>query len=179
LGLKKLSENNSKFILCAMKIEIGMQAPEFSLYDSDKKKISLSDQRGHNVLLLFYPVAFTGTCTKELCAVRDTISGYNDVDAKVLAISVDTVYSLAKYKEEQNLNFPLLSDFNKEVSTAYGSLYEKFNYDMRGVSKRSAFVIDRSGIVRYAEVLENASLVPDFEAIQKTLSKLESAEPNS
>jgi peroxiredoxin len=157
-----------------MKIEIGMPAPNFSLYDSDKNKISLSDFRGHNVLLLFYPVAFTGTCTKELCSVRDNISTYNDVDAKVLAISVDTVYSLAKYKTEQNLNFPLLSDFNKEVSILFGCLYENFNYGMKGVSKRSAFVIDRVGVVQYEEILENASLIPDFEAIQKTLSKLES-----
>jgi peroxiredoxin len=162
-----------------MKIEIGIQAPDFSLYDSDKNKITLSELRGNNVLLLFYPVAFTGTCTKELCAVRDNISAYNEVDAKILAISVDTVYSLAKYKAEQNLNFPLLSDFNKEVSAAYGSLYETFNYDMRGVSKRSAFVIDRLGVVRYAEVIENASLIPDFEAIQKTLSKLEIRKPDN
>src|SRR4051812_40352485 len=93
-----------------MKLEIGQTAPAFSLYDSDKNKISLSDMKGQNVLLLFYPVAFTGTCTKELCSVRDNIALYNKVNAKVLAISVDTVYTLAKYKAEQNLNFPLLSD---------------------------------------------------------------------
>src|SRR5215475_3966990 len=100
-----------------MKIEIGQAAPEFSLYDSEKNKVALSGLHGQTVLLLFYPVAFTGTCTKELCSVRDNISLYNNVHAKVLGISVDTVYTLAKYKAEQNLNFPLLSDFNKEVST--------------------------------------------------------------
>ena len=97
----------------------------------------------------------------------------------MLAISVDTVYSLVKYKAEQNLNFPLLSDFNKEVSRAYGCLYETFNYDMNGVSKRSAFIIDKDGIVKYAEVLENASDLPNFEEIQKTLSKLNLAATNS
>jgi len=155
-----------------MKIEIGNAAPDFTLFDSDKKPVRLSNFRGQNVLLLFYPVAFTSTCTKELCSTRDNISFYNDVNAQVLAISVDTVYSLAKYKAEQSLNFPLLSDFNKEVSAAYDCLYETFNYGMRGVSKRSAFVIDKDGVVRYAEVLENASEIPDFPAIQKTLSKL-------
>jgi peroxiredoxin len=155
-----------------MKIQIGDAAPDFSLYDSDKKEITLSEFRGHNVLLLFYPVAFTSTCTKELCSTRDNISFYNNTNARVLAISVDTVYSLAKYKTEQNLNFPLLSDFNKEVSIAYGCLYERFSYNMKGVSKRSAFVIDKEGIVRYAEILENASDIPDFEEIEKTLSKL-------
>ena len=161
-----------------MKIQIGDPAPDFTLYDSDKKQITLSEFRGQNVLLLFYPVAFTSTCTKELCSTRDNISFYNDAHAQVLAISVDTVYSLAKYKVEQNLNFPLLSDFNKEVSTAWGCLYETFNYGMKGVSKRSAFVIDQNGIVRYAEVLENASDLPNFDAIQKTLSKLKAPHTN-
>ena len=152
-----------------VKIEIGDQAPAFSLYDSDKKKISLDDFKGRQVLLLFYPQAFTGTCTKELCSTRDNIALYDGANAQVLAISVDSVYTLAKYKEEQQLNFPLLSDFNKEVSTAYGALYELFNYDMRGVSKRAAFVLDTTGKVKYAEVLEKATDLPDFMAIQKIL----------
>ena len=155
-----------------MKIKPGKQAPDFSLYDSDKNKITLSDLKGHNVLLLFFPAAFTGTCTKELCSVRDNISLYNNADAKVFGISVDMVYSLAKYKEEQNLNFSLLSDFNKEVSVAYGCLYETFSYEMKGVSKRAAFIIDKKGLVRYAEVLEKATDLPNFEAIQKTLQSL-------
>ena len=156
-----------------MKIQQGQQAPDFSLYDSDKNKITLSDLKGHNVLLLFFPAAFTGTCTKELCSVRDDIGLYNDTDAAVFGISVDMVYSLSKYKEEQRLNFPLLSDFNKEVSAAYGCLYDTFSYEMKGVSKRAAFVIDRAGIVRYAEVLEKATDLPNFEAIQKTLQSLD------
>lgn len=153
-----------------VKITIGQQAPGFSLYDSDKKKVSLDDHRGRQVLLLFFPQAFTSTCTKELCSTRDHISLYNQVDAQVFGISVDSVYTLAKYREEQQLNFPLLSDFNKEVSAAYGALYELFNYDMKGVSKRAAFVLDTEGRVQYAEVLENASNLPDFEAIQKALN---------
>ena len=155
-----------------MQIAPGQQAPDFSLYDSDKNKITLSDLKGHNVLLLFFPAAFTGTCTKELCSVRDNIGLYNNADAKVFGISVDMIYSLAKYKEEQKLNFSLLSDFNKEVSGAYGCLYDTFSYEMRGVSKRAAFIIDKNGVVQYAEVLDRATDLPNFNVLQKALQSL-------
>ena len=115
-----------------MKIEIGQPAPNFTLYDSQKNQVTLSDLKGQNVLLLFFPLAFTSTCTAELCSIRDNISFYNDVNAKVFGISVDSLHTLAKYKAEQNLNFSLLSDFNKDVSTAYGSIYEMFGYNMKG-----------------------------------------------
>jgi len=155
-----------------MNIKIGQPAPDFNLYDSTKNKITLSDMKGQNVLLLFFPLAFTSTCTVELCSIRDNISFYNDVNAKVFGISVDSLHTLAKYKVDQNLNFTLLSDFNKEVSSLYGSLYEMFGYNMKGVSKRSAFVIDKDGIIRYAEVLENASEQPNFKNINLTLENL-------
>jgi peroxiredoxin len=155
-----------------MSLTVGQQAPAFSLYDSEKKKVSLADFAGKNVLLLFFPQAFTGTCTKELCSTRDNIALYEQVNAQVLGISVDSIFTLARYKDDQNLNFPLLSDFNKETSTAYGSLYDNFVFDMKGVSKRSAFVVDKNGVIRYAEVLETASDLPDFSKIQKTLSEL-------
>jgi len=122
--------------------------------------------------LLFFPLAFTSTCTTELCSVRDNIAWYNNANAKVFGISVDALHTLAKYKEEQKLNFTLLSDFNKDISRLYDTIYEMFGYNMKGVSKRSAFVIDKDGIVRYAEVLENAGLIPDFSAINKTLEQL-------
>ena len=155
-----------------MKLEQGQKAPSFSLYDSDKNKINLSDLEGRNVLLLFFPLAFTSVCTAELCSVRDNLARYNQLDAEVFGISVDSIHTLKRFKQDQHLNFRLLSDFNKEVSTAYGSIYDTFSYDMKGVSKRAAFVIDRSGIIRYAEVLENAGLQPNFEAIQSTLETL-------
>ena len=155
-----------------MSIQIGQPAPEFSLYNSEKQKISLGDFKGKNVLLLFFPQAFTGTCTKELCSTRDNIATYEGANAQVLGISVDSLFTLAKYKEDQHLNFPLLSDFNKTVSGTYGSLYDTFAFDMHGVSKRSAFVVDKKGIIRYAEVLETASDLPNFEAIQKTLEAI-------
>ncbi|MEO7119962.1 MAG: redoxin domain-containing protein [Ginsengibacter sp.] len=155
-----------------MKITLGSLAPDFSLYSSEKEKISLSDLKNKNVLLLFFPLAFTSVCTKELCSVRDNITIYNNSDATVLGISVDSPQTLAKFKEDQKLNFTLLSDFNKTVSEAYGCLYQTFAMEMKGVSKRSAFIIDKEGIIRYAEVLENAGEEPDFQAIQSCLSSL-------
>ena len=155
-----------------MKIEVGHTAPDFTLYDSEKNKVTLSELKGQNILILFFPLAFTSTCTKELCTIRDNLSFYNNANTKVLGISVDSLHTLAKYKAEQNLNFTLLSDFNKDVSATYGSLYEIFGYNMKGVSKRSAFVIDKAGIIQYAEVLENASDLPNFETINQTLSFL-------
>ena len=145
-----------------MKIEVGSIAPDFSLYSSDKEKVSLGDYKDKNVVLLFVPLAFTGVCTKELCNVRDNIGVYNNSKANVLAISVDSPQTLAKFKEDQKLNFLLLSDFNKTVSEKYGCLYETFSMDMKGVSKRSVFIIDRKNRVQYAEVLENAGEEPDY-----------------
>ena len=155
-----------------MSINIGQRAPDFSLYNTDKQEVKLSDLKGKNVVMLFFPFAFTGTCTRELCGVRDSLSFYNDTNAAVFGISVDTPHSLRKYKEEQELNFPLLSDFNKEAMTAYDTMYETFSMGMRGVAKRSAFVIDKEGVIRYAEVLEDAGKIPDFEAIQACLRSL-------
>lgn len=155
-----------------MAISVGQAAPDFTLHDSDKNKVTLSELKGKNVLLLFFPQAFTGVCTKELCGVRDDIAAYNNVNAQVLGISVDSVFTLAKFKELQGYNFPLLSDFNKTVSEQYDTIYQDWILDMKGVSKRSAFVIDKEGIVRYAEVLESAGDVPNFEAIMSTLQSL-------
>lgn len=156
-----------------MAVTIGQKAPEFELFDSEKKKVNLEDYKGRNVLLLFFPMAFTSVCTAELCSVRDNISQYNNSNAEVFGISVDSPFTLAKFKEDQNLNFPLLSDFNKDVSKAYGALYETFVFDMKGVSKRAAFLLDREGNVRYSEVLDNAGEVPNFDQIRATLNSLE------
>lgn len=155
-----------------MPIQVGQAAPSFKLFSSEKKEISLADQHGKNVVLLFFPLAFTSVCTAELCSVRDSISVYNGLNANVFGISVDSPQTLERFKQDQGLNFTLLSDFNKEASTAYDTIYETFAMGMKGVSKRSAFVIDGEGILRYAEVLENAGEQPNFEAIRKTLSEL-------
>jgi len=155
-----------------MPIQIGQTAPDFTLRDTEKNRVTLSAQKGKNVVLLFYPLAFTSTCTKELCYMRDNLTAYNALNAQVYGISVDSLYAQGRFKAEQNINFPLLSDFNKEASIAYDTIYETFSNDMKGVSKRSAFVIDKEGIVRYAEVLEDAGQIPNFEAIQNCLKAI-------
>ena len=157
-----------------MALQKGDLAPTFTLYDSEKKPVSLADYRGiKNVLILFYPLAFTSVCTQELCAIRDDMDKYNSNDTTVLGISVDSVYVLARYKQEQGYNFPLLSDFNKVVSKMYAVVHESFGaMDMWGVSKRSAFIVDKSGILQYGEVLENPGLLPDFKAIDELLLRL-------
>ena len=156
-----------------MSIQTGQQAPAVTLFDSDKNKVSLADQKGSNVVVLFFPLAFTGVCTTELCNVRDNIGIYNSTNAKVFGVSVDSLFSLGKFKAEQNLNFPLLSDFNKEAAKAFGVLYETFPaFEMQGVSKRAAFVIDKEGVVQYAEVCPTPGDLPNFTAIQETLAKL-------
>ncbi len=156
-----------------MALLIGEKAPSFTLKDSDLNDVSLSDFQNQNVLLLFFPLAFTGGCTTEMCHMRDESSKYNDLDAQVLAISVDSPFTLAKFKAENDLNFPLLSDFNKEVSRAYDALYEEFVLGLKGVAKRSAFIVDKDGNVKYSEVLENAKNLPNFEDIKHILSQLQ------
>jgi len=155
-----------------MAVQVGNKAPAFTLFSSDKQAVSLADYEGKNVVLLFFPLAFTGVCTTELCSMRDNIADYQDLDAEILAVSVDSLFTLDKFKAEQSLNFPLLSDFNKETAVAYGALYEEFVLGMKGVAKRSAFVIDKTGVIRYAEILDNAGELPNFEAVKETLSSL-------
>ncbi|MBK9109564.1 MAG: redoxin domain-containing protein [Saprospiraceae bacterium] len=153
-------------------LKIGEKAPGFTLISNEKKEVSLTDFANRNVVLLFFPFAFTGTCTKELCSIRDQMDFYAKSNAQILGISVDSPYSLNKYKEELNLPYPLLSDFNKSVSRSYDCLYEEFNFGLRGVSKRAAFVIDKEGLLRYIEILENAGNLPNFDAVNRTLDNL-------
>jgi len=155
-----------------MSIQIGQPAPDFTLYDTNKQPVTLSEQKGSHVLLLFFPLAFTSVCTAELCSVRDSLKVYESLNAVPFGISVDSLHTLKKFKEEQQLNFSLLSDFNKEVSRAYDTIYEQWGFGMRGVSKRSAFIIDQDGVVQYAEVLENAGEQPNFSAIKEKLAAL-------
>ena len=156
-----------------MAIKVGDKAPIFTLYSSEKEEVKLEDFQGKsNVLILFFPLAFTGVCTTEMCTMRDNMAMYNEMNAEVLGISIDTVFTLEKFKAAENLNFTLLSDFNKDVSKTYSAFYEDFVLGMKGVSKRAAFIIDKNGIIRYIEVLESAGDLPDFEAIKSTLSSL-------
>jgi peroxiredoxin len=155
-----------------MALNVGEQAPDFKLFNTDKAEINLADYRGKNVVVLFFPLAFTGVCTAELCQMRDDIATYSGLNAEILGISVDSIFTLGKFKEEQNLPFNLLSDFNKEIAQSYGSYYDTFVFGMKGVAKRAAFVVDATGVIRYAEVLESAGDLPNFEAVKATLESL-------
>lgn len=152
-----------------MKIEIGQPAIDFTLNDNENNPFTLSAHRGKRVVMLFFPKAFTDVCTEELCSVRDTLSDYNELNATVVGISCDTVEVLNKFKSDQQLNFPLLSDETREVSFNYGSLYQSAPDDMGGVSKRSAFIIDENGIVLHTEVLEDGFQIPDLNAVWLSL----------
>jgi peroxiredoxin len=156
-----------------MNVTVGAKAPAFSLVNTEKQTVSLEDFKGQHLVILFFPLAFTGTCTTELCSVRDNLATYNGLNTAVIGISVDSPFALGKFKAEQQLNFPLLSDFNKEASQAYGAFYENFVLGLNGVSKRAAFVVDKEGVVKYAEVLETASDLPNFVAVQETLTSLQ------
>lgn len=155
-----------------MSIKVEDLAPEFKLQNTEREFVQLSDYKDKkNVLLLFYPLAFSSVCTTELCSTRDNLKIYESFNAEVLAISIDSFFVQKAFKDSQNLSFQLLSDFNKEASNSYGVLDLDF-FGMNGVSKRSAFVIDKEGYIRYSEVLDDSSNVPNFELIQDTLQKL-------
>jgi peroxiredoxin len=147
-------------------------APDFTLQNGNFEEISLSKYKGDkHVVLLFYPLSFSGVCTEELCSTRDNMKIYESLNAEVLAISVDSLFVQKAFKQAQNLNFEVLSDFNKIVSKEYGVLYDEF-FGMHGVAKRSAFVIDKNGTVVYEEVLEDSSQIPSFDNIQNVLAGL-------
>ena len=153
-----------------MELKPGDKAPEFKLFNTEKQEISLSDLKGKTVVLHFFPAAFTSTCTAQMCTLRDDHSFYNDSNAVVLGCSTDSAYVLKKYKEDQNLNFDLISDFNKELNSTYGNHYDIWNMGMKGVSKRAAFIIDGEGIIQYAEVLEKAGDQVNFAAMKELLA---------
>ena len=156
-----------------MAVEVGMAAPDFSLYDVDRKATSLSDFRGKNVVLAFYPGAFTGVCTTEMCTFRDRMDGLNSLNAQVLGISVDGAFAQKAFSDQNNLNFPLLSDFQREAVNQYDLAIPNFA-GMEGyiASKRAVYVVDGEGVVRYAWVGPNPGVEPDYDEVQAELGKL-------
>jgi peroxiredoxin len=158
-----------------MSVNVGDKAPTFTLFNQDAQKVSLDDYKGKNIVLLFFPFANTGVCTKEMCTIRDGLNSYENLDAQVVGVSVDSLFALKMWQERNNTNFPLLSDFNKEVAITYGVLYDGFGggkYGYLGVAKRSVFVIDKNGIVQYTESHDNAGEEPSYENIKSALEKL-------
>jgi peroxiredoxin len=155
-----------------MSIEVGAKAPEFTLPDQDRNPVTLSEQlKSGPVVLAFFPAAFSSVCTTEMCTFRDSAAELNKVNARVLGVSVDSFFALKAWSDAEKLNFPLLSDFNKTAIKQYGVV----NPDMIGlkdIAKRAVFVIDKSGVVRHREVLEDARNEPDYGKVRQTLSGL-------
>jgi peroxiredoxin len=154
-----------------MSVDVGTKAPDFTLMNQDREPVTLSAQQGHPVVLAFFPAAFSSVCTKELCTFRDSLAQLNSAQAQVYGISVDTFFTLKAFQDDQKLTFPLLSDFNKQAIREYGV----FNEDMiglKGIAKRAVFVIDKDGVVRHAEVLEDARNEPDYGKVLSTVSSL-------
>ena len=139
-----------------------MPAPDFTLVNQERQKVTLSDYRGAPVVLAFFPAAFSSVCTKELCTFNDSLSRLAAAKATVFGISVDTFFALKAFHDQQHLAFPLLSDFNKETIRDYGVFSENM-IGLKGIAKRAVFVIDREGIVRHREVLEDARNEPDYD----------------
>jgi peroxiredoxin len=155
-----------------MTLQVGDKAPQFTLPDTSREDVSLPMDPAQNVVLLFVPLAFSGVCTAELCDVSQGLSAYEELGARVLAISVDSPFALKSWADQEGITLTLLSDFNKEVSAAYGAQYDDF-IGLKGVAKRSAFVIDKEGVIRHASVSDDPTVLPDFEAIQACLQALE------
>lgn len=157
-----------------MSIRVGDQAPDFTLKGTaGDQPVRLADYRGEkNVVVLFFPLAWTGVCTDEMCSVRDGYSGFAELDAEVLGISVDSPFALAAWAKEQGFGFPLLSDFNRETAAAYGALYDEL-LGLKGVAKRAAFVVDKQGVVRHAEICPSPRELPDFAKIRQLLGELD------
>ena len=154
-----------------MSADVGSKAPDFTLMNQDRQPVTLSQLRGRPVVLAFFPAAFSSVCEKELCTFRDAMAQLNKAKAQVLGISVDTFFALKAFQDQQKLNFPLLSDFNKQVIREYGA----FNDDMiglKGIAKRSVFVLDKDGIVRYREILDDARNEPNYQKVYDALGAL-------
>ena len=152
-------------------IEVGAKAPDFSLPNQDRESVTLAGLKGRAVVLAFFPAAFSSVCTKELCTFSDGMSRLNQAKAQVLGISVDTFFTLKAFQTHEKLSFPLLSDFNKQAIRDYGV----FNEDMiglKGIARRAVFVIDKDGVVRYRQVLDDARHEPDSEHVFSVLSAL-------
>jgi peroxiredoxin len=154
-----------------MSVDVGSPAPDFTLTSHDRQPVTLSAQRGHPVVLAFFPAAFSSVCQKELCTFRDQLARLNHAHAQVYGISVDTFFALKAFHTDQKLTFPLLSDFNKQVIREY----DVFNEDMvglKGIAKRAVFVIDGAGVVRYRQVLDDARNEPDYEKVLAAVDEL-------
>ena len=156
-----------------MPAEVGQQAPDFELFDQNKQPTKLSDSKGKNVVLAFYPGAFTGVCTTEMCTFRDRFDAFNSMNAQVYGVSVDGIFAQKAFSDANNLNFPLLSDFKRETVDAYGVALPNFaGMDGYTASQRAVFVIDKGGVIKFKWVGENPGVEPDYDEVQRQVDQL-------
>ena len=151
-----------------MAVKIGDKAPSFTLFDTDRKPRSLSEFSGKKLVLVFYPGAFTGVCTKEMCSFRDAMATFNSFQAQVIGISVDSPFANKAFADQNKLTFPLLTDYDREASKAYAGLFPDFA-GVKGYSvpNRSVFIVDGKGIVRFAWVSDSPGQEPNYDEVVK------------
>lgn len=156
-----------------MLLKVGQHAPDFNLPDTEKVRVTLESLKGKNVVFFFFPMAWTSTCTKEMCTVQEDYNAYNKLNAQTVGISVDSLYALKRYKEDYKLDSViLLSDFNKDMIRDYDVVHHDFNNGYKDVAKRATIVIDKEGIIRFIEVLPKLGDFPDLDAVKNVLSGL-------
>ena len=159
-------------------INVGQKAPDFKLIDKDKNEVTLANFKGKNLILFFFPMAWSGTCTKEMCAIQEDYKMYEGLNAAVAGISVDTLFAQKRFGEENKIDFPLLSDFNKQAIKDYDIVYHDFNWGYKDVAKRATFIIDKNGIVRFKEILPVPGDFPNMDEIKEALRKIVSQPVN-
>ena len=153
-------------------IKVGQKAPDFKLLDKDKNEVTLEKFKGKNLIIFFYPMAGTGTCTKEMCSVQDDFKLYESMNASVVGISVDTIFAIKWFTEENKITYTLLSDFNKQTIKDYDVVHHDFAFGYKDVAKRSTFILDKDGIVRFIEILPSPGDLPNMSAIKEALQKI-------
>jgi peroxiredoxin len=152
-------------------LQTGDKAPEFTLPNHKRELVSLAGLQGKTVVLAFFPAAFTGVCQKEMCSFRDSLTALNDLNATVLGVSVDAPFSNAAFAERNDLNFPLLSDYKREATRAYGIAHDDFaGLPGYTAAKRSVFVIDPTGTINYAWIAPNPGVEPNYDEVQKAVA---------
>ena len=156
-----------------MSVQVGQKAPSFSLVDTERKERTLAEFKGKNTVLAFFPGAFTGVCTKEMCALRDSMGRLNELNAQVVGISVDAPAANKGFATVNHLEFPLLSDYTRKVIASYGIELQNFG-GLPGytVAKRSVFVLDKEGVVRFVWITDNPAVEPNYDEITGVVAKL-------
>lgn len=153
-------------------LQIGQKAPDFKLINTNKEEVTLANFKGKNLVVFFFPMAWTGVCTKEMCSIQEDYNAYSGMNAETIGVSVDTHFALKHFGEDNKITFPLLSDFNKIMIRDYDMILPDFAFGYKNVAKRATVVIDKEGIVRYIEVLPNPGEMPNMDAIKQAVQQL-------